>query len=69
MALRISDIYGYIFLVPVPHFPMPLGRMTGSDEEYQIGLYEGEQLAVVRTAEFSGCLRPQAGAAGQFFLR
>jgi hypothetical protein len=56
-SVRVSDIYGYMVIVPVIHFPMPLGRMLGSDREAQIAYLEGEQSATIRMALAKGCIR------------
>ena len=56
-SVRLSDIYGYMVVVPVIHFPMPLGRMLGSDREAQIAYLEGEQSATIRMAVAKGCIR------------
>ena len=50
-SVRVADIYGYIPVPPVvPHFPMPTGRMLGSDREAQIAYLRGEQAAAIQMA-------------------
>jgi hypothetical protein len=70
-SVRISDIYGYVPIVPVPHVPMPIGRMLGSDREAQIAYLKGEQTATIRTAVAKGCLRatPMPLADSGFIVR
>ena len=52
-SVRIADIYGYI----PPLFPMPMGRMMGSDREAQIAYLRGEQVAAIQMAVAHGCVR------------
>lgn len=52
-SIRLNDIYGYM---PIGKFPMPLGRMMGSDRETGIALLKGEQNATIRMALAKGCL-------------
>lgn len=54
-TIRLTDIYGYIPIVPVAHFPMPLGRMMGKDREESIALMKGNQAAVIRMAAAKRC--------------